>query len=53
MSQWLISAEQLAGCYQQSDVVVIDCRFSLADTEEGYRAYADSHIDGAFYLHVS
>ncbi len=31
---------------------VVDCRFSLADTERGRRAYAEAHIPGAVYAHL-
>ncbi|MYM62080.1 sulfurtransferase [Pseudomaricurvus sp. HS19] len=31
------------------DVVVLDCRFSLADTTEGQRLYNQGHIPGAHY----
>ena len=34
------------------DVVVFDCRFSLADAEEGRRLYDASHIPGAVYAHL-
>ncbi|MDY6940892.1 MAG: sulfurtransferase [Cyanobacteriota bacterium] len=36
-----------------SDVVVIDCRFSLAEPELGHQQYQTSHIPGAFYLHLN
>lgn len=32
--------------------IIIDCRFSLADTEEGRRAYQSGHIPGAQYAHL-
>lgn len=32
--------------------IVVDCRFSLADTEAGRRAYQHSHIPGARYAHL-
>lgn len=31
---------------------IVDCRFSLADTERGRRAYLESHIPGAVYAHL-
>ena len=33
-------------------LVVFDCRFSLADTEAGRRAYATGHVPGARYAHL-
>ncbi len=52
MPKWLISVEDLAHAYQQQNVVVVDCRFSLADTDEGERLYLQGHINGAHYLHL-
>jgi thiosulfate/3-mercaptopyruvate sulfurtransferase len=48
----LISAQQLAGHLNDPNWRVIDCRFSLADTEAGRRAYAQGHIPGALYAHL-
>lgn len=33
--------------------VIIDCRFSLADPEEGRRCYLEGHIPGAAYLDLN
>lgn len=33
-------------------VIIADCRFNLADTEAGERAYRQGHIPGACYLHL-
>ena len=35
-----------------SDTVVVDCRFSLADTVAGEAEYHRAHIPGAHYLHL-
>jgi thiosulfate/3-mercaptopyruvate sulfurtransferase len=32
--------------------VLFDCRFALADTEAGRRAYAAGHLPGAIYAHL-
>jgi thiosulfate/3-mercaptopyruvate sulfurtransferase len=32
--------------------VILDCRFSLQDPEQGYRDYCAGHIPGARYLHL-
>lgn len=48
----LISAEALRANLGQPGWLVIDCRFSLADTAAGQRAYAESHISGALYAHL-
>ncbi|HEV3424945.1 MAG TPA: sulfurtransferase [Paraburkholderia sp.] len=43
-------AERLAAA--PGSVFVIDCRFDLADTEAGEKAYAAGHLPGAQYLHL-
>lgn len=48
----LISVEGLAQNLDQSDWVVVDCRFWLDDTEKGRLAYRDAHIPGAIYAHL-
>ncbi len=48
----LIDAESLYTRKQQ-DWVIVDCRFDLADTDAGSKAYAAGHIPGAIYAHLS
>ena len=48
----LISAEQLATNINQSDWLIFDCRFDLADVNKGQNLYRDSHIPGAIYAHL-
>jgi thiosulfate/3-mercaptopyruvate sulfurtransferase len=50
----LISAANLAERLTAApgSVFVIDCRFDLADTEAGEKAYAAAHLPGAQYLHL-
>ncbi len=43
--------ENICGNTKQ-DIVIVDCRFSLADTNEGRRAYQQSHIPDAVYAHL-
>src|ERR1700679_238873 len=43
-------AERLSAA--PGSVFVIDCRFDLADTEAGEKAYAAGHLPGAQYLHL-
>ena len=43
----LIEPEELLAGF---DAIVFDCRFSLADPQEGRRLYAQGHIPGAHYL---
>ncbi|KAK3606920.1 hypothetical protein CHS0354_018516 [Potamilus streckersoni] len=45
----LITAEELNKNYTKSDIVLLDCRFNLADKTAGYRAYESGHISGAYY----
>jgi len=49
----LVSTAELAALMEQDAVLVVDCRFSLADVEAGARAYAASHIPGAVYLDLN
>jgi thiosulfate/3-mercaptopyruvate sulfurtransferase len=46
----LISVESLAG--HPADHLIIDCRFSLADTRLGEQHYRKYHIPGARYAHL-
>ena len=48
----LVQAEDLAAALGREDLVVVDCRFSLADTTAGERDYAQAHIPGAVYAHL-
>lgn len=48
----IISVPDLAAIYRASDVVVVDCRFALADPALGERQYGEGHIPGAVYLHL-
>jgi thiosulfate/3-mercaptopyruvate sulfurtransferase len=48
----LISTAELAENVGDPDWAVVDCRFSLADTELGRRSYRQAHIPGALYAHL-
>jgi len=52
MNPLLLTPEQLAAHLDDPNWVVFDTRHDLADTEKGRRAYALSHIPGAYFLHV-
>jgi thiosulfate/3-mercaptopyruvate sulfurtransferase len=52
MFSTLISATELARHLQDPAWAVFDCRHDLADTEAGRRAYAESHIPGARFVHL-
>lgn len=48
----LIVHEALAALVERGAAAVIDCRFSLGDTEAGRRAYLAGHVPGAVYAHL-
>ncbi len=48
----LISVSDLAGQLGEPNWVICDCRHDLADVEAGHRAYAESHIAGARFVHL-
>lgn len=53
----LVSAESLAAEMTRSgnpsvDLVLVDCRFQLADPAAGERAWRESHLPGADYVHL-
>ena len=48
----LISIADLSAQVNDAAWVVCDCRHDLADTRAGRRAYAESHIAGARFVHL-
>jgi len=46
----LISKDYLNKHLNDEAVVIIDCRFNLAEPEQGEKDYQQDHIPGAFYL---
>lgn len=48
----LISANELNGILNQEDLVIIDSRHALADTEAGRNAYKSAHIPNALFAHL-
>lgn len=48
----LVSTDLLAQHLSDPNWVVVDCRFTLTDTEAGRRAYAAGHLPGARYAHL-
>lgn len=50
--QTLISAEQLAAHSTDPSWRVFDCRHDLTDPDIGERAYRETHIPGAQFLHL-
>lgn len=49
----IVSPEWLHAHLEDPDVVIVDCRFSLADPTLGQRQYQEGHIPGAFYLDLN
>jgi len=48
----LISVAELKTEFADSRLVIVDCRFSLEDTDLGRQQYLESHIPGAVYAHL-
>ena len=48
----LISSSELMNGLDYEDLVIIDCRFSLADTNSGRGSYLVDHIPRAIYAHL-
>ena len=48
----LVSVADLAANLDNPGWIVCDCRHDLADTESGRRAYAQSHVPGARFVHL-
>ncbi len=48
----LVSAEILQQHLDDPNWVILDGRFNLADTDAGYQAYQQGHIQGAQYVHL-
>lgn len=49
----LISAEQLASQLDNPNLIIFDCRFSLADSQAGHRLYRQGHIPQARYADLN
>lgn len=52
MYKTLIDVDRLAENLGNSNWIVVDCRFNLADTAVGYQNYQSAHIPGAVYAHL-
>ncbi|HEY5668577.1 MAG TPA: sulfurtransferase [Anaerolineales bacterium] len=50
--QTLVSAEVLMSHLGDPNWVIVDCRFTLTDTERGRQDYRQAHIPGAVYAHL-
>jgi thiosulfate/3-mercaptopyruvate sulfurtransferase len=45
----LVSPQDLAELQQRGEVLVVDCRFDLADPRRGERDYREAHVPGAVH----
>jgi thiosulfate/3-mercaptopyruvate sulfurtransferase len=45
----LVDAAALNSMLGRSDVLIVDCRFDIADAQRGSRDYVEAHIPGAVY----
>lgn len=48
----IIPGNVLRNYLEDPNWVIIDCRFSLEDSDEGMREYLKAHIPGAIYAHL-
>ena len=48
----LVSSQVLSEHIGDPSWVIVDCRFSLKDTQKGYNDYLAGHISGARYAHL-
>jgi thiosulfate/3-mercaptopyruvate sulfurtransferase len=48
----VVSPEELQARLRDGNLVVLDCRHSLADFSQGRRLYDESHVPGAFFADV-
>jgi thiosulfate/3-mercaptopyruvate sulfurtransferase len=48
----VISAQDLLPHLNDRDLAIVDCRFSLADSDYGRKAYHEAHIPGAVYANL-
>ncbi|WP_427158744.1 sulfurtransferase [Aliinostoc sp. HNIBRCY26] len=51
--QFVVSSSWLIQHLHDPQVVIVDCRFSLADPQLGRNQYQASHIEGAYYLDLN
>ncbi len=48
----LISAQTLHEHLHDTNLVIVDCRFELGNTEAGHLVYKSAHLPGAVYAHL-
>jgi thiosulfate/3-mercaptopyruvate sulfurtransferase len=49
----ILSATDLSNRLNDPNWVIVDCRFKLADIEQGHMDYITAHIPGAVYAHLN
>ena len=49
-TEYLVDSEWLVQQLDNPQIVIVDCRFQLADANWGEKQYMQSHIKGAYYL---
>ncbi|MTJ10900.1 sulfurtransferase [Anabaena sp. UHCC 0204] len=52
-NQLIVSPQWLFENLNNPQVVIVDCRFSLADSQLGKKQYEANHIPGAYYLDLN
>ncbi|WP_338847022.1 sulfurtransferase [Massilia sp. W12] len=52
MYKTLISAADLHAMLDHPQLVIVDCRHDLMDSQAGQRAYAAGHLPGAHFMHL-
>ncbi len=48
----IVNAQWLSAHINNEDVIIVDCRSSLVDKEEGEKSYMQGHIPGAYFLNI-
>jgi len=49
----LISTEELSSIIDHKDLVILDCRFALAEPALGRKLYLKSHVSGAYFMDIN
>lgn len=52
MNQAIVSLLWLNDHLSDPNLVIVDCRFTLGKSTEGYSQYLEEHIPGALYFHL-
>ena len=53
INQFTVSPQWLFDHLHNPDAIIIDCRFSLADSQLGRQQYHTNHIPNAHYLDLN